>query len=304
MVPGRTWWYSSSYVVADPLTREMITTGLRLAEQNEIDAEGWVPCYVVDRQNNRVLGASIASLKEEDSKVWVRPNLHLYDTESDKDSFEAKMIFDWLGFRDGYFYPYGFRNAFPDVADIQWAEEDGDNTYLLYDYSYTIGDTYQWPWSGMGHEFPYAYYEFQEEVFIDNIGLDNTLPGEPRNVFTINQYFVQDCELAGSGKIIEGIGIVNGDFEMYSEFRTWYGYWLCPLSLGYVATTGFLEPSIPELESVVDADGTVIYGDPVTVHPAKQGQTSEPEREYDIHGLPVKENAKGIIIKNGKKIFR
>lgn len=126
--------------------------GLRLASEDEY-ADGWLPCYAVASSGDKLFDASLATLKEENGKVWIRPAMDLaeatkgmYSDNTMPGYYEMELLRLFLGYWNGTLLDG------PLDGGVHW-DYDGSSPILLYDFDFEPGDVYEWPWSGMDCDF-------------------------------------------------------------------------------------------------------------------------------------------------------
>lgn len=316
VVPGKTWWYQSFLPSWEDGRRyHKVILALEIEDAAPDDPE-WYPCVALDSLSRPVLDTPLAWLREEGSRVLVRPNLTLYEHAASNDSNEKKVL--------GYFLGYWYGNEIPRVTEIAgndglevnpvWNVKD-QREFLLYDFSYTGGEVYEWPWSGVYLDFSgYKDSRLPEGgMEVTNVGTRDVIcaDGKKRTVksFTMGYSNIIDEGLL----VLDGIGAVDTpryDFGIESYvpcYSAWYGFFIAPLSLGNLAITSiFSQPSLPDLIYVKDSGGSVIYYDNyyynAGVDDIKTSLASSILPLYDLHGRKVSAPVPGsIYIRDGKK---
>ena len=322
--PGKSWWYQSS-MPHDKVTLEpgpKVIIGLSI-EESEADDPQWYPCVALDSLSNPILDTPIAWLREEGQKVWVRPNLTLSEQAQAEDSNELKVL--------GHFLGYWYGNEIPWVAEYaedilgekispKWNTKD-ESEFLLYDFSYRGGETYEWPWSGESFDFS-AYDEpagrlAEGPMQVRSVGEKQVIyeDGQTKDVkaFTLDYEIPQGAKMT----ILDGIGAVEtgNDFGIVSyvpNIQAWYGFFVAPLSLGDAAVSSiFSQMSIPTLIYVKDPYGSVIYYDSfyykyyiAGLSEAEIESSTDFLQTYDLHGREVSSPVSGsIYIRNGKNFI-
>lgn len=305
VVPGRTWWYQSGVTkVIDELLRGIpVNIGLTIGDNAP---EEWMPCYAIDAEGDFTIPQPLAHLKESDGKVWIRPNLKLYEISGEIDVDIYKIFRYFLGYWDGNYITGILNPACPphDAENYLWNKDPVREEFLLYDFNASVGFKYEWPWAGTNM----IKDDYTEETYED-IGffVEKAEEGEDsRKVYEINQKIKTTSYMSGRGKVVEGIGLIESDFISYSEFcflQT--SFFVSPASIQAPPTTGFFDPAPPMLMNVREADGTCIYGDE-SFHASISEMVSEPSpasnKIFDLHGREVSNPLPGsIYIRNGKK---
>ena len=306
--PGRTWWYWN-WTSAMP-DAESVIIGLTLGESDEI-SEGWCPCYAMDSLKNRIVDAPLAHLKEESGVVSIRPNLGLMQYDEGEQSNELRMLSLFLGYWGGNELEE-YKRA--DLENDYIWNPDSITEFTLYDFNSKIGDAFSWPWSGENLDVP------QKDPLVGDLKLisidEESIPladdGERiARVFNLKQDNDPEWSYGNNcnARIIDGIGIVSGNFWSYIEaLESWYGFFIAPNSiLGPAIAGGFKSPTIPVLYSVEDADGRSLYIDPEYYERAGIGIIDKASNNlngkiYDLHGREVASPVSGsIYIRDGKK---
>ncbi len=305
--PGRTWWYWS-WMSAEGGSEKVIL-GLTI---DRPDSEGWSPCYALDSLNQKVVDVPLCHLREENRRVEIRPNLHLPVIDYGDMTNEQNILHIFLGWWDGNELDLLKRMG----VDANWNKND-QKEFLLYDFNYKEGDSYRWPWSGIEMDFGEKQTPFlSDSIIIDWIGnttihvsFDKT---KEIRVFRIVQSSKEDGILNESRCFItEGLGITRGNPESYVlGVITWYGFFIAPISMSMEALSGsFSSPTIPFLQSVVEADGTYLYYDPKydnqsgILESLWQKSLSEQNLPiFDLFGRRVSNPTPGsVYIRGGKK---
>ena len=306
--PGRTWWYLN-WTTSIP-RGESVIIGLTLGEADEI-SEGWCPCYAMDSLKNRIVDAPLAHLKEESGVVSIRPNLGLMQYDEGEQSNELRMLSLFLGYWGGNELEE-YKRA--DLENDYIWNPDSITEFTLYDFNSKIGDAFSWPWSGKDLDVPdkKPHIGDLKLISIDEESISLADDGERiARVFNLKQDNYPEWSYGNNcnARIIDGIGIVSGNFWSYIEaLESWYGFFIAPNSiLGPAIAGGFKSPTIPVLYSVEDADGKSLYIDPEYYEfagTAKIEMSSDKMdgKTYDLHGREVTNPVPGsIYIRNGKK---
>ncbi|MDE6717615.1 MAG: hypothetical protein K2J70_05405 [Muribaculaceae bacterium] len=307
--PGRTWWYRSH--IAYNKGNDTVILGLTLTDP----VDGWTPCYALDSLQRPVLDVPLCHLKEEESRVYIRPNLELSETIGDKPTNEQYILSYFLG------YWYG---------DVLWTRDwwDVDPTwnpehqteFLLYDFNYSEDDSYEWPWTGMNIDFEKdPVYDIFTPAGPLWVSWKNKL-NLPTGIETENEVEVYELKQIrrdgvkwcwGEMRIAEGIGSYSGEPESYvPAMRAWYGFFICPAALSIPDISSMFDlPGVPVLYKVVDKDGENLYLDPKYIKDAgiENGIVSKLPSDtnlplYDLHGRRVSNPTPGsVYIRGGKK---
>ena len=321
--PGKTWTYLS-YMAFNrhgpyrPFSPHKVA--LTLGEPEEIEGEDWTPCFGVDTLGNKLIDIPLAHLKEEDRRVFVRPNNDVMSVRrlfDDMESKEEEMLFEFLPYYSGGMDGEKYEGTF------FWNSEF-EKDFLLYDFNFQIGDSYKWPWSGIN--FPYEYFspnkdrkpmtqergyyvtEIEEECFKDSKGAERK-----RKIYHLKQAeedFITHDFLSNEGIILEGIGLVDSDFsEYYLDLLPCTGYFITPNASCIANFSSYFSQSTPpKLISVTTADGTVIYEnnedeeETNSVMEIESNKEPEIEKIFDLHGRQITSPLpSSIYIRNGKK---
>ena len=308
-VPGRTWWYTSA-IREDRNNAHDVVYGLKLDDVGKEDSEGWLSCYAVNRNGEKLFEASLCKVRDEGSQVWVIPNLEL-EKEVPSSAFAdegAGIIRLFLG--------YWYGRALIPYDNLFWTEEPTGTPYLLYDYNYTSGNRYEWPWSGVGLSADDVWMdtEYKRGFFISDVSEETFPDGIVRKTYELCQ--LREGETLeevmpgswGTAKIVEGFGIVSGYLYNYIvDYDLCSGFWIAPASIGSPQYTGMhIPPTQPKLECIREADGTCVYGDaefdPASVV-APSVEARVDDAIYDLQGRRVTNPAPGLYIRGGKKIL-
>ncbi|MBD5290301.1 MAG: hypothetical protein HDS26_06425 [Bacteroides sp.] len=311
VVPGRTWWYTGAFAESEPLISWVHpAVGLMLGSEHEYE-EGWLPCYAVATWMEKLFESPLAMLKEEDGRVWIRPTMDLWEVTKGMYQdigtpgyYEIKMLKLFLGYWNGTL----IEGRFEDGIRFDY---DGSSPLLLYDFNFTSGDEYSWPWSGINCEFGdnEKYVWVIGGCFVGDVEIITLPNGEETKSFQIYQEH-KSPEMPydeRSGIIVEGVGITKGNFWSYvPEHYGQPGFWIAPLSKGYGTFTSMLNPEAPNLVSVIDADGSCVYGNsgfnPASLELVSGGNIPV-EAIYDLQGRRVTTPERGIYIRGGRKIL-
>ncbi len=288
VVPGRTWWYESWYrnkYGSSHNDRHPVYLGLRLGDEYQGENNEWLPCYAVNTLGDKALEEPLAWVSEEDKKVWMIPNLELYNAfEIPGNGDITRMLFDFLAYWAGTDLFWGW-------AETTWTNLPPDTPYLLYDFNFEVGDGYLWPWSGMFLDDSMISRVYNTEgCYVKSVNEETFLSDTNRKVYHIQQDFKGSFNYPTSGgTIIEGIGIVNGEFWYYVPDRCqWFGFWIAPLSPGNPMIVGDYAdlPYDPELVNVLEADGTCIYGN-AAFNPALASATVTENKIWDYNWMQI-----------------
>lgn len=312
VVKDRIWWYESTEVTPDYKDIPFVV-GVRIGEATEEEPD-WYPCLVVDSNYVKVLDHPVAWLKEENKKVWMRPNLNL-DKEEDVQTREAKLMRYMLGYWYGNEIPW-IKDMYPN-NNASWNPMNLTE-FLLYDFNYEVGATYDWPWTGRlitGRE----RCEFSTGIFKIKSITDKTIlneSGHPRSVksYSLVEEVTEGEEIPFPGQLylLEGIGVTEGSpYPILLSVRSWEGFFFAPDAFSYVPDFSCIWTGeiIPELTSVVDPDGQVIYsnkpfqaGIEDSFSPSEINSFETPKTIYDLHGRQIVNPQPGsIYIRDGKK---
>ena len=321
VVPGRTWWYTSIGAGSDGEWYSAVY-GLRLGDASECETDGWLPCYAVDRHGEKLFESSLGKVRDEGSQVWLVPNLNL-EAEVPAASFEeegSSLVRLFLG----YWYGTDLRPHHYD--GLHWTDAPAGSPYLLYDYGYTSGDKYGWPWSGVDLTGDGWWLDtsLQRGFFVSEISEEICPDGTVRKTYGLRQLrhgeTLEEVQAAEPcrAKIVEGIGIVGSYLDSYLvDTDLCAGLWIAPASPGSAQVSGLVVPPPPPCPKCVrEADGTCVYGDvefdPETYDDRPWEGDSVEETEsvgtegipvYDLQGRRVRDPERGMYVRGGKKVI-
>ena len=312
VVPGRTWWYWSETRYNSQIgDREPVILGLTIGNESE-EVNGALPCYAIDHSGQKIVDVTLAYLSEENSIVTLAPNFNLSKYSVGNPSNELIILSTFLGYWHGNSLEQ-IRFAFGDY-NLTWNKDPERKEFILYDFSYKPGESFNWPWCGANLNLPTDYYPHVGDLQVESVEEEyiELFNGEKRKVKAINLKQDEDYNHfthKKTSKIIEGLGIVKGELGSFVlDMITWYGFFIAPQSVSLPNYSGaFANPEIPVLYLVEESDGTLLYLDAETYEKASTPVITQDAEEahspiYDLHGRRISSPRPGsIYIRDGKK---
>lgn len=283
VVEGRTWWYATSNAATDD-GNSIAIFGIRITGKNH-NKPAYYDCEMVDEQGDPVSLSPVAYVTQTGNLVGLGiPEDFPF---SGRDDFYGNCYYQFSGL---FYESLHHRNQL---------------TANLYDFAMEAGSYYQWPWSWYSYSDGNNQTSEPVKIWIESVWTDDM----GRKHFNITDRGDNYYGIEGMGEIIEGIGLVNADFM--GNDTVVGGLFIAPCAEQLPPITGLEDvrwPSYVHLRSVIDKDGTVVYGredyhDPSNVVPVGADNVPSPDSAiYDLHGRRVTNPQPGTVyIRDGRK---